>query len=59
MLDCEGSLIAVELIRSLSEMEPSGVSVDSGGYNIVYKMICTITSAAAEVNMRAHAAERM
>ena len=28
MLDCEGSLIAVEPIRSLSEMEPSGVSVE-------------------------------
>ncbi len=28
MLDCEESLIAVEPIRSLSEMEPSGVSVE-------------------------------
>ena len=28
MLDCEGSLITVEPIRSLSEMEPSGVSVE-------------------------------
>ena len=28
MLDCEGSLNSVELIRSLSEMEPSGVSVE-------------------------------
>jgi len=28
MLACEGSLNAVELIRSLSEMEPSGVSVE-------------------------------
>ena len=28
MLDCEGSLIAVEPIRSLSEMEPSVVSVE-------------------------------
>ena len=27
MLDCEGSLITVEPIRSLSEMEPSGVSL--------------------------------
>ena len=28
MLDCEGSLIAVEPTRNLSEMEPSGVSVE-------------------------------
>ena len=28
MLDCEGSLITVEPIRSLSEMEPSAVSVE-------------------------------
>ena len=28
MLDCEGSFNSVEPIRSLSEMEPSGVSVE-------------------------------
>ena len=28
MLDCEGSFKSVELIRSLSEMEPSGVSAE-------------------------------
>ena len=44
MLDCEGSLITVEPIRSLSEMEPSGVSGFANLYLVQLSVTPTVST---------------